>query len=123
MISKPTGIVAHMLPGSVVLAPTAVAILARHFRRHRPDEMGAAAVAADIERMSRTIPTERNYLDYRTLGGPSLELTTEQAAQQLGITASAVRKRITRGQLPARYDGRRWMIARATLERNTHGKQ
>ncbi|WP_080793161.1 helix-turn-helix domain-containing protein [Corynebacterium pacaense] len=119
---RPTGIVAHMPPGSVVLAPTAVAILARHFRRFPPQEMGAAAVAADIERMYRTIPADRSLRDITNPPGQQLELTTEQAARQLGITASAIRKRITRGYLPARHDGRRWLITRTDLERhNTHG--
>lgn len=43
-------------------------------------------------------------------------LSVEEAAGILGISPQAVRKRISKGQLPARRDGRSWLVI---LERET----
>jgi len=42
--------------------------------------------------------------------------TTQQAAETLGISDRAVRQRITRGRLPARRQGRDWIIDRTDLK-------
>jgi hypothetical protein len=44
-------------------------------------------------------------------------VTLDQAAQLLGATADALRKRIERGTLPARKFERRWYIDVAVLDR------
>lgn len=46
-----------------------------------------------------------------SLSAPStVELSLEDAAARLGLTAEAVRKRAARGQLPSRHEGRRLLI-------------
>jgi excisionase family DNA binding protein len=42
--------------------------------------------------------------------------TTAEAAEKLRITPDGVTKQIKRGQLPAVRVGRRWLIAKATLD-------
>lgn len=44
-------------------------------------------------------------------------LTTKQAAERLGVTPSRVRALIKAGRLPARKDGRDWLIEERHLGR------
>jgi excisionase family DNA binding protein len=48
-------------------------------------------------------------------------VTLDEAAQLLGTTADALRKRIERGTLPARKFGGRWYIEVAVLDRLIRG--
>lgn len=111
MISKPTGMIAHMPPGSVVLSPRAVEVLAGYLRTQpEPPQLDAQVVRADLIRLSRHSPTSRDSFHKFMAGEGCSELTTSQAARRLGISPGAVRKRISRGKLPATFNGRHWLI-------------
>lgn len=108
--NRPSGMVAHMPPGTVVLTPRAVQHLAKHLIVNPSNELATASVVADIIRMARTSHMSRDTYHRFLQGTGESELTTAQAAQRLGISPGAVRKRISRGILPAKFDGRVWRI-------------
>lgn len=109
--------VAHILPGSLVLSPRAVQGLARLLSSiPRPMDVPTRAVVSDIIRLSQVGHVSRDtYTEFLEGIGEST-LTTTQAAHRLGISPGAVRKRISRGVLPAQFDGQRWHINPNTLK-------
>lgn len=115
-----SGKVAHCLPGSMILTPEAVQLLARHLAGCFPaTDPKARAVVADIIRMSCARPPSRDTLTAFLGREPESEISTTEAGRRLGISPSGVRKRIERGTLPARHDGRRWLISLDDVERLT----
>lgn len=116
--ARASGQVAHCPPGAVILTPRALTLLARHLRaRREPDDFATAAIVRDIERLSHASPASRDVIAPDLTCGVSSEVDTRSAATLLGISPAGVRKRIHRQQLAARYDGTRWWVARAELER------
>ena len=115
-----SGQVAHYPPGAVILAPDAVRLLARHLAGSLPPvDAATRAVIADLTRMSRTRPPSRDPLHQSFAEHAQSEISTAEAARRLGISTAGVRKRIQRGQLPARHDGRRWHITITDLKGDT----
>lgn len=103
--------VAHIPPGSLVLSPRAVHGLARLLSSiPRPMDVPTRAVVSDIIRLSRDSHMSRDTYSQFLEGVGQSSLTTTQAAHRLGISPDAVRKRISRGTLPAQFDGQRWHI-------------
>jgi|GEM_PF-2028321 len=49
-------------------------------------------------------------------------LSVEQAAEKLGITARAVTKRLSKGQLEGAKSGSRWRVSRQAVERQLIGR-
>lgn len=98
-------------PGAVVLPPEAVACLVEHLRRGpQPSSLAARALVADLTELSRRPASSRDVLVLEKPQVMKSKLTTEQAARVLGISPGAVRRRINRGQLPATFEGGRWLI-------------
>lgn len=118
MRNRPSGHVSHLQAGAVVLTARAAHLLARHLGATLPShDLETRAVVADLIRLSRPGHMSRDpYQEFASGAGESW-LTTSQAAHRLGISPAAVRKRISRGTLPARFTGSRWLIATHNLER------
>lgn len=113
---RPSGHVAQVRAGSLVLSDFAVERLARHLSTvPESHDLSVRAVVADILRLSGHVSRDP-YHEFASGAGES-ELSTSQAAYRLGISADAVRKRISRGTLPAIFNGRRWVINPDDLER------
>lgn len=110
MRHRPTGHVAHIRAGSLLLSPRAVERLADHLQSHPSSDVATMAVIRDIIRLSRAGHTSRDEFTRFMRGDGESTLTTTQAAHRLGITPGAVRKRISRGALPAEFDGAVWRI-------------
>lgn len=98
-------------PGAVVLPPEAVALLVEHLRRApAPSSLATRVLVQDLVRLSRRPASSRDVLVLEEPQVMKSKLTTEQAAHVLGISPGAVRRRINRGQLPATFEGGRWLI-------------
>ena len=67
---------------------------------------------AKLCRVRHTVHTEREK-------GATVELTTEQVAEKLGVTPRRVRALITSGRLKAKRIGRDWMIDSRQLAKFT----
>ena len=119
MRNQPSGQVSHLAAGAVVLTARAAALLGRHLQGATSHDLATRAVIADLVRLSRPGHVSRDpYHEFASGAGESW-LTTSQAAHRLGVTPAAVRKRISRGTLPARFTGHRWLIAAHDIESDT----
>lgn len=115
---RTSGHVAHCAPGAILLTPQAAALLAEHLGDRRlPDKPAARLVVADLVRLSRPGRESRDKLTLASLVARHSTLSTNEAAEYLGITPAGVRKKIERGHLPATFDGKRWRINPTDLDR------
>ncbi|WP_043618748.1 helix-turn-helix domain-containing protein [Nonomuraea candida] len=73
-------------------------------------------LAADWHNRHGASPANGTAVADTTRQPPPLELTTQQAADLIGISPSGIRKAINRGQLDATRSNGRWTISRADAE-------
>lgn len=73
-------------------------------------------LAADWRNRHGASPAHGTAIADNTGQPPPLELTTQQAADLIGITPSGIRKAINRGQLDATRSNGRWTISRGDAE-------
>lgn len=114
---RPASTVAPAVAGSVLIGPDALRLLTRHLesRRH-PDDPATLTVYRQLIALSRACPVVPTHVAPMPTITPPLTVGTAEAAQRLGITTDAVRKRIHRRQIDAWSDGRRWRIPTSQLE-------
>lgn len=112
-------------PGSVLLSPYAVRVLAdaldeftRLHRTYEPTKHlrpDAEAVIARVTGLSRTAHASRDEIDAATELPDTGDVDTAAAARLLGITTGGVRRRIYAGRIAAHHDGKSWRIPRHQL--------
>lgn len=79
---------------------------------HRDDAQTYAELCAVSALVFAHIAGHANVTDLgvSVIPEPALSLTTQQAAAQLGITESGVRRALLAGRLTGRHHGGRWLI-------------
>jgi len=118
----------HMLPGDVVPVSATLAAeliqlpgFADLRRRLRVTPEYAQAMALYRAGLSvNSVPPDGTGGHFRAAGIPSW-LTTRQAAELLGLTERAVRKRLALGQLDGTKQGSAWCVSRRAVEKHMSG--
>jgi excisionase family DNA binding protein len=85
--------------------------------RVRLEQVFSAAVLDFVEEWVRAVIREELENEHERNGEASKKwLTTEEAAERLGCTPKAIRERIYRGRLEARYQGRRVYVSADSVD-------